>query len=67
MSAPLLPIEGLSVSRAYISPEKPLLEASFLFLLGFIGFFWNGENYSVVAFPRYSSSRAEDHNRKGWL
>jgi hypothetical protein len=37
-------IGGLSVSRAYISPEKPQAQASFPFLLGFLLFFWNEKN-----------------------
>jgi hypothetical protein len=36
---------GLSVSRAYLSPEKPSLEVNFRVLRGFLRVFWNGRNF----------------------
>jgi hypothetical protein len=36
-----MPVRGLSVSRAYISPEKPRLRANLSVLLGFMPVFWN--------------------------
>jgi hypothetical protein len=53
MSAPYLRINGLSVSRAYISPEKPRLEASFLFLLGFLLVSWKGEDFRFATVTTY--------------
>jgi hypothetical protein len=46
-------VEGLSVSRAYNSPEKPSPCANFLFLLGFLTFFWKGGNGTVEQNPTY--------------
>jgi hypothetical protein len=39
-----MPVKGLSVSRAYISPEKARAQANYLFLLGFLWFFWKEAN-----------------------
>src|ERR1700722_1158914 len=38
---PSMSVRGLSVSRAYISPEKPQVEANLRVLLGFLPVFWN--------------------------
>jgi len=38
-----MPVRGLSVSRAYISPEKPRLEANLRVLLGFMPVSWNSQ------------------------
>src|SRR3984957_1663761 len=49
---PSMSVRGLSVSRAYISPEKPQVEANLRVLLGFLPVFWNeweeaGANKSI--------------------
>jgi len=62
MSAPFMPIHGLSVSRAYISPEKPRLQASFLFLLGFLLVFWKSESSRLATFAIYSGRAGYGYN-----
>src|ERR1700692_1615297 len=38
---PSMLVRGVSVSRAYISPEKPQVRANLRVLLGFMPVFWN--------------------------
>src|ERR1700692_4203739 len=41
LTRPSMPVRGVSVSRAYISLEKPQVRANLRVLLGFIPVFWN--------------------------
>ena len=59
-----MPVRGLLVSRAYINPVKPLPKANFLFLLGFLRFFWKcrsgwiGQILYIVALSGLSTIRS---------
>jgi len=50
---PSMPVRGLSVSRAYISPKKPRVKANFHVLLGFMPVFWNGWKGPLEGIPIY--------------
>jgi hypothetical protein len=62
LPSPTMRVRGLSVSRAYISPEKPQVKANFPVLLGFMGVFWNWRQVGVEDKSIYSGIDATKHN-----
>src|SRR5271166_4842994 len=57
-----MPVRGVSVSRAYISPEKPCLQANFRVLLGFLPFFWTEEKCWLAAMSICCRFAQQKHN-----
>src|SRR5271165_2734688 len=57
-----MPVRGVSVSRAYISPKKPCLQANFRVLLGFLPFFWNEAKAWLVQISICCGMLQKQHN-----